>query len=156
MRLSARAISFLVLMLLSTFAFAGDITFDSTSRSKTGYLFVLSAISGTLDGNTLTLNSVPNVIYFSDRPYRVAGHISVDSFVEKWNKGADSFKTDPPNATLSILTKDGQQTAVVELKSIKQKNGVLYFKIAEQQGEISESFDTAVLFIDLNKLPLFP
>ncbi len=41
------------------------------------YQHVLSATSGSLKGDTLTLNGVPNVIYFSDRPDRVAGHMSL-------------------------------------------------------------------------------
>jgi len=50
-----------------------------------GYLFVISVMSGSLDVDTLT--GVPTVIYFSDRPDRVAGHLSLEKFVESWNKG---------------------------------------------------------------------
>ena len=113
-----------------------------------GYLFVLSATSGSLKGDTLTLNGVPNVIYFSDRPARKAGHLSLEKFVEMWDKGDDSFKADPPNATLSVLKKDGAKNAAVELMSVEQKSGSVVFKISVLEGLIAESFKTSTLFID--------
>ncbi len=85
------------------FANAEHVIEDS---KNTGYLFVISGTSGSLDGDKLTLNGVPNVIYFSDRPARKAGHLSVSEFIEMWDKGVDSFKADPPNATLSVLKED--------------------------------------------------
>jgi len=96
----------LMLTLVPGLVFAENVIDDS---KKTGYLFVISGTSGSLDGDTLTLNGVPNVIYFSDRPARNAGHLSLRKFVESWNKGSDSFKADPPNATLSVLEKDEAQ-----------------------------------------------
>lgn len=125
--------------------FAEHVVDDSKEPS---YLFVLSAASGSLEGDTLTLNGVPNVIYFSDRPDRLAGHFSLEKFVESWNKGSDSFKADPPNATLSVLKKEGAKNAVIELKGVEQKNGSLYFKVVEQEGNVTRSFEAAGLFID--------
>jgi len=116
---------------------------------NTGYLFVISGTSGSLDGDTLTLSGVPNVIYFSDRPARKAGHISLEKFVESWNKGSDSFKKDPPNATLSVLTKDGVKNVVVELMSVEQKSGSVVFKVAVLEGIFPVEFNTGNLFIDL-------
>ncbi len=129
------------------FANAEHVIEDS---KNTGYLFVISGTSGSLDGDTLTLNGVPNVIYFSDRPARKAGHLSFEKFVESWNKGVDRFKADPPNATLSVLTKDGAEHVVVELMSAEQKSGSVVFKISVLEGLIPESFKTSTLFIDFN------
>ena len=86
-----------MLTLVTGLVFAEHVIDDS---NNTGYLFVISGTSGSLDGDKLTLNGVPNVIYFSDRPARKAGHLSVSEFIEMWDKGVDSFKADPPNATL--------------------------------------------------------
>ncbi len=61
------------------FANAEHVIEDS---KNTGYLFVISGTSGSLKGDTLTLNGVPNVIYFSDRPNRIAGHLSLLEFIE--------------------------------------------------------------------------
>ncbi len=80
---------FAVMLTLATgLVFAEHVIDDS---KNTGYLFVISGTSGSLDGDTLTLNGVPNVIYFTDRPARKVGHLSLKKFVEMWDKGDDSF-----------------------------------------------------------------
>jgi len=135
-----------MLTLVSGLVFAEHVIDDSKEPS---YLFVISGTSGSLDGDTLTLNGVPNVIYFSDRPARVAGHMSLNKFVGMWNKGKDSFKADPPNATLSVLKKDGEINAVVELMSVEQKRGSVVFKVAVLEGMFPVEFNTGNLFIDL-------
>jgi len=134
-----------MLTLLPGLVFAENVIDDSKNP---GYLFVLSATSGSLKGDTLTLNGVPNVIYFSDRPARKVGHISVSEFIEMWDKGVDSFKADPPNATLSILTKEVVKNVVVELISVEQKNGSVVFKLAVLEGSITGHFHEGTLFID--------
>jgi len=137
-----------MLTLVPGLVFAEHVIDDSKELS---YLFVLSATSGSLKGDTLTLDGVPNVIYFTDRPARKAGHISVSEFIEMWSKGVDSFKGDPPNATLSVLKKEGAKNVVIELKSVEQKDGSLYFKVVLLEGNITGSFESSTLFIDFGK-----
>ena len=134
-----------MLTLVSGLVFAENVIDDSKS---TGYLFVLSATSGSLKGDTLTLNGVPNVIYFSDRPARKTGHITLTRFVKMWDKGEDSFKSDPPNGVLSVLKKDGGQNVVVELKSAEMKKGSLYFNVEVLEGDLTIPFGSASIFID--------
>lgn len=112
------------------------------------YLLVLSAMSGTMDGDTLTLKGVPTVVYFSDRPARFAGHKSMEEFEGLWNNSSDSFKADPPNATLSILKEDGATNVVVELISMKHEGDLCTFKVRVLQGNASKTFGPAALFID--------
>jgi hypothetical protein len=128
------------------FANAEHVIEDS---KNTGYLFVISGTSGSLDGDSLTLNGVPNVIYFSDRPARKAGHLSLEKFVESWNKGVDSFKADPPNATLSVLKEDEARNVVVELTGVEQKKDSVVFKVVLLEGKGIESFEASSLFIDI-------
>jgi hypothetical protein len=71
------------------------------------FLYTMSAKSGTFENGRLTLKDVPLVVYFSARPVRISGQLSIQVFEQGWNKGKDSFRADPPNATLSILGKDG-------------------------------------------------
>jgi len=146
MRFSSIVGIFTVMLTLVTgLVFAEYIIDDSKNM---GYLFVLSGTSGSLEGDTLTLNGVPNVIYFSDRPARKAGHMSLSNFIEMWDKGVDSFKADPPNATLSVLTKEGAKNVVVELRSVEQKSGSVVFNVAVLEGKLSESFKISSLYID--------
>jgi len=117
-------------------------------EKEPGYLFVISGSSGSLEGDTLTLNGVPNVIYFSDRPARKAGHISVTKFVDNWQNTPESLKSDPPNAVLSILSEDGNKNIVVELQKPSVEGNVISFKIKILQGTAPKEFKESSLFID--------
>jgi len=65
-----------------------------------------------------------------------------------WNKGSDSFKADPPNATLSVLKKDGANNIVVELTSVDQKSDTVVFKLTVLEGSIAGHFKATSLYID--------
>ena len=139
-----------IFSLASGLVFAEHVVDDSKNPV---YLFVISGTSGSLEEDTLTLNGVPNAVYFSDRPGRVAGHLSLEQFVESWNKGNDSLSEDPPNATLSVLKEDGAEQTVVELMSMEMKKGSLYFRVEVLEGSVSGIFQTASLFIDFAGTP---
>ncbi len=116
------------------------------------FLFALSAPSGSFEEGRLTLNEVPMVIYFSDRPERIVGHAPVAKFLALWDKGPDSFVADPPNAVLSILGKTGKQTgiedSVIELYRPEPGDRSVTFDIRILSGHIPASFGAASLFID--------
>jgi hypothetical protein len=84
------------------------------TSDKVELLFVQNALSGSFDGTTLTLTGVGPTIFFSDRPYRVAGHVRTAEFIGHWDKGSDNFAENPPNATLSIF---GGRTSTALLSS---------------------------------------
>jgi len=135
----------LMLALIPGLVFAEPVIDDSKSTS---YLFVINGTSSSLDENTLALNGVPSVIYFTDRPARKVGYMSLSNFLDMWDKNIGNFKADPPNAALSILKKDEAKEVVVELKSAEQKNGTLLFKVRVLEGNAAGSFETSTLFID--------
>ena len=114
------------------------------------FLYTMSAKSGTMEGGKLTLKDIPLVLYFSDRPDRLAGQLSLEVFAQGWDQGSDSFRADPPNATLSILIKDGVKNAVIEISEpdAKVKEGSISFKARVLEGDVPKSFGTATLFID--------
>src|SRR6186713_1516200 len=74
-------------------------------------LIVMNARGASLQGGKLTLTGVaPNSIVFADRPHRAAGHDLTTRLLEEWapnNQSAESFTKDPPNATISVFSKDG-------------------------------------------------
>ena len=114
------------------------------------FLYAMSASSGKVDGDRITFERVPLVVYFSDRPNRLAGQLSLQVFAQGWDQGSDSFRADPPNATLSILTEDGLNNVVIEISEpdAKIKEGSISFKVRVLEGELPKSFGTATLFID--------
>ena len=142
-----------ILTLVPGLLFAENVIDDSKNP---GYLYVMGATSGSIKGDTLTLNGVPNVVYFSDRPARIAGHMSLSKFVEGWNKGSDSFKADPPNATLSVLREGGNKQVkllVIELMSVEMKKGSPQFTVDILEGSVSTTFGPSTLFIDMALQP---
>jgi hypothetical protein len=114
------------------------------------FLYTMSAKSGTYENGRLTLNDVPLVVYFSDRPARISGQLSIQVFEQGWRQGPDSFKADPPNATLSILSEDGNKNIVVELSEpdVKVKEGKISFKVRVLDGDLPKTFEHSTLFID--------
>jgi len=112
------------------------------------YMFVFGAKSGSVEGDTLTLNGVPNVVYFSGRPYRMAGQMDADTFVKVWSDGKDGFSKDPPNAVLSMMGDHGAFNVVVELLSVKAEGDAVSFKIRKLDGELKREFGEAALFVD--------
>ena len=107
------AITPILVLLIALFYYNSNA--ENVIKESPSYLFVISGASGSLDGDKLTLNGVPNVVYFTDRPARQAGHISKIAFLDSWHKGTSNFDADPPNAALSILGEDDENNSVIEL-----------------------------------------
>ena len=120
---------------------------DSSKDPDT--LMVISGKSGDYKNDTLTLTGVPNVVYFSDRPGRVSGHVSVSDFEKAWLDKSNNFAQDPPNAVLSVLSEDeAPQNAVIELVKVEIDGDTLSFKIKILQGKLPEKFGPSSIFID--------
>jgi hypothetical protein len=121
-------------------------------------LIVMNSRGATLQGNKLTLNGVSsNSIMFADRPVRAAGHALTAHLLEEWS-GHDSFAKDPPNATVSVLNKDGLsvQDAVVVLKAPIREGDKLTFDVDVLEGNLAGADGPASVFIDIIGLPFTP
>ena len=114
-------------------------------------LAVINARGATLEGNKLTLTGVgSNSIVFADRPVRAAGHVLTAHFIQEWDVGHDSFAKTPPNATISVLSNEGDEVkdAVVVLKSPKLDGDKLTFDVSILEGDLTDATGAAALFID--------
>ncbi len=120
---------------------------------KVQLMFVQSAESLKADDKTLRLVNVsPQAIYFSDRPKRVAGHLTMPAFLEEWTAaaGPNNFAKNPPNATLSVY-ESGQSTNALAVVTISQpvvegKDIVYRYKLIE--GKVPSAGGATSLFID--------
>ena len=120
-------------------------------------LFVMNARGATLQGQTLTLAGVSsNSIVFADRPVRAAGHLLTQHLLEEWTEG--SFAKDPPNATVSVLSKDGTSVrdAVVELRDPHLDGDRLTFDVRVLEGDLAGADGPASVFVDIIGLPFTP
>ena len=76
-----------------------------TDEPKVQLMFVQTAEDLKADGNTFRLVNVgQQALYFSDRPVRIAGHLTMPAYLDEWKsgEGPDNFSSDPPNATISV------------------------------------------------------
>src|SRR5262245_3399388 len=122
-------------------------------------LIVLNARGASLQGQQLTLIGVaPNSIVFADRPVRSAGHVLTTHLIEEWATGSDSFAKDPPNATVSVFSKDGSEIrdAVVVLKTPNLSGDRLTFDVQVLEGDLTGADGPASVFIDIIGMPWTP
>lgn len=121
-------------------------------KSKPEYLYVQTAKTGSFDGKDLKLyGTSKNTIMFSDRPYRIAGHIKNQDFVKMWNspKQQDSFRKDPPNAAISYYDKDGKpDIAIIEISNLKTGKNSLNYQAKILEGKLPKQTSEVTLFID--------
>lgn len=105
-------------LLLTAFsAAAQDATPEATMEAgeQASILFTHTGDEGTLtaaDNGTYTLTltgASSQVLWFTDRPARGAGYLSMSTYLQTWDEGSDSFESDPPNASVII---DGQGVAL--------------------------------------------
>ena len=121
-------------------------------------LIVMNSRGAMLQGDKLTLTGVsPNAIVFADRPVRAAGQQLTTDLLDEWKSG-DSFGKDPPNATVSALSKDASMNrdAVVVLKSPKLEGDKLTFDVQVLEGNLNGADGPAAVFIDIIGRPLTP
>jgi hypothetical protein len=167
MRRLAVAISIGAWLWMSAMAHAQAPTTTAPSASPQGKpavkvemvpsLFVMNARSAGLQAQTLTLGGVsPTSIVFADRPVRAAGHLRTEALLEEWTTG--DFAKDAPNATVSVLSKDGVSAhdVVVELKSPRLEGDRLTFDVRVLEGDLAGADGPAAVFVDIIGMPLTP
>lgn len=120
-------------------------------------LFVQNSAGMAYHNGKLTLKGLaPTTLFFSDRPDRVTGHVTTQEFVKSWDKGEDSFASNPPNAALSIFHADGVSDVVVELTHPVLSGDDLSYTVAILEGDIPAAGGPSSLFIDIIGRPLSP
>lgn len=120
-------------------------------------LYVQSAQGASLDKGLLTLKSINQAtIFFSDRPERIVGHETTEDFIADWDVGEDNFASNPPNATLSILSGDEPQDIVLVLKNPRLAKDDLLYDVEVLDGNQQASGGASSLFIDVIGRPLSP
>ncbi|MGE0038632.1 MAG: hypothetical protein AB7S93_23695 [Xanthobacteraceae bacterium] len=123
------------------------------------FLFVQSAKGLAFDksSNKLTLTGVsPVTIFFTDRPERIAGNMKTAAFIPFWSEGKDSFKSNPPNADVSILEGKELRQVVVELMDPVLSGDNLSYTVKVLQGEMPATGSDVSVFIDIIGRPLTP
>jgi hypothetical protein len=125
------------------------------------FLFVQSSEGLTFDKSTnkLTLTDVsPVTVFFTDRPERIAGNMKTAGFIPFWTQGKDSFKSNPPNADISLLEGKTLNQIVVELQDpvLTSDGDDLVYTVKVLQGEMPAKASEVAVFIDIFGRPFTP
>lgn len=124
-------------------------------QQKVQLMFVQTAEDIKVDPVTKTIRLVnvnKQTLYFSDRPNRIAGNLTMAAYLDEWTAraGKDNFANDPPNATLSVYEPGRQENTivVVEISNpvIEGKDLIYSYKLIE--GTLPKSGGVTSLFID--------
>lgn len=121
------------------------------------FMFVQNAQGASFSDGTLTLQGVsPVTVFFSDRPDRIAGHGLTTEFVAKWGEGDNSFASDPPNASLSMVVGDEIVDVIAVLENPRLEGSDLLYDVELLDGEMPANAQGVSLFIDVIGRPLTP
>jgi len=128
---------------------------ETASDQKVQLMFVQTSEDFKANPKDKTLRLVnvnPQTLYFSDRPKRVAGNLTMPAYFDEWTDkaGADNFKNDPPNATLSVYEGSNKENtlAVIEISHPVMEGKDLIYKYKVIEGEMPKSGGATALFID--------
>lgn len=101
-------------------------------------------------GTFRLVNVGPHTLYFSDRPNRLAGHVTLDSYLDEWTEAPDDFNDEPPNATLSVYEPGRTESSlvVVEILNPVVDGDDLIYDYRLIDGTMPEGGGMAALFID--------
>ncbi len=147
--------------LIISIIIASFIVFGCTQNEEPSkevqYMFVQNATNINMSSEQLTLQKVSQTtIFFSDRPERIAGHMTTADFVDEWNMGENSFADDPPNAVLSVFGEDNISDVVLELNNPRLEGLNLVYDIKLVDGEMLSSGGASSIFIDPVGKPVSP
>lgn len=126
----------------------------SAADEKPMFMFVHTADDVKADpaaGTLRLVNVNPQTVYFSDRPERIAGHMTLGDYLKEWTAGKDNFGEDPPNATLSVYEGGSQENtlAIVELTNPVVEGADLIYSYKSLGGKMPTTGGATTLFIDM-------
>ncbi len=120
-------------------------------------LFVQNADKISYSDGQLTLKKIgAKTLFFTDRPVRIAGHMTTADFVEDWDVGENSFAENPPNAVLSIFNKDEVTDVVLVLKDPTLSGNNMSYAVEILDGTMPTTGKECALFIDPVGAPASP
>lgn len=141
--------------------------FNAPKADASEVSILFSVLAPTMDvvvsGDAFSL-SVPassSTAWFTDRPARNAGSMTVADLVSTWS--AQGFATDPPNAAVAVEVNGEQHQHVVELSNPVIAGGMATFRAVDvgddestdsvagrdaTHGVVAGHFENAELFID--------
>ncbi|MGB2218908.1 MAG: hypothetical protein ACPH4G_01490 [Henriciella sp.] len=121
-----------------------------TEQAAKSLLFVTTANGMKLDpeaGTVTLIEPANNIVWFTDRPGRDAGHMHLEEYMSLWVGRQNDFGDVPPNA---VLIAEGHELnpAVLELLSPQHDRGTLTYDVKIIEGDPPLSAGAVTLVID--------
>ena len=142
----------ITIFLIAVFCFTISSFAEENNDKKIEVLFVQNSEDVSFKkGSTTTVtlkNASPNTIFFSDKPARVAGHVSNEGFLKVWNEQTTGFKDVPPNASISVVNGKEISDVIVELSNPRIEGKDITYDIKIIKGEIPQNGGVTAMFID--------
>jgi hypothetical protein len=150
--------SIFLAVLLAQAGIQPNVSIAAENPKKADLLFVHNANQITVADGKLILKGIsPTILFFTDRPERIAGHMTNERYFRLWKEdGKDSFLADPPNATVSVFADDKAADMVVTLRDPRFNGGNLTYEISVIQGKLPEKGGPGAVFIDIIGMPRTP
>jgi len=125
------AASIFLLLLLTQAGIRPNVSLSAENPKNTDLFFVHNSNHITVDDGKLILWGIsPTVLFFTDRPERIAGHMTNERYLRLWKEdGKESSLADPPNATVSVFADDEGADLVVTLRDPEFNGGDLAYDI---------------------------
>jgi hypothetical protein len=99
------------------------------------------------------LANINQVTLFTGRPYKIISHVGADELQKLWDAGSNSFKSDPPNASLTVAGRPPFFVTIIE-NTIKAGSVFYTLKPLSGAGEALPLGQVSSLFlvIDADRL----
>jgi len=153
---SVNMMLFFVILLTLTLSCEEKQTKKETSEDVE-FLIVQNADSVMMNDGKLRLKNIAiTTLYFSDRPDRIVGRIPTQKYVDHWSVGDNNFKSDPPNAVISVLYGKEVEDITVVLTEPKLEGVDLLYNVEVLDGSTSINGGATALFIDVVGRPATP
>lgn len=134
----------------------GLLAMPSLVRAQTAplqFMFVQMAESLIATEDSIRLLGVsPQTVFFTDRPNRIAGHLTMAAYLEEWTAraGPDNFAADPPNASLSVYEPGREENgiSIIRISHPRLDGRDLSYRYRAIQGPVPRAGGATTLFID--------
>jgi len=123
----------------------------AANEFEASWLFVQTAKTMEISGDTLTLPYEREIFAFTDRPNRLHAHFTAHEFEWFWGDIEDSFSDTPPNAVITWVENDDIFEAELMLTSVDVNDAgrsVSYTIVHEAGDALPDSAVNVSLFID--------
>ena len=144
--LRIRLLAVATVAMTSALASAEESDASSQQKGAPSFLFVQYSNSVDVSDHTITLvDANKRTIWLTDRPNRLVGKISNESFATLWDEGPNSFAIDPPNAVVTI---GSHRPVIVTLTDISVVEDNISYQFERLSGHFPYRASHTTIVID--------